>query len=55
MGIDIDDEDLMDDEIEEALFELFSHQEKIIEDICHHTQQNFQQTILSSIDEGEIE
>ena len=55
MGIDIHDQDLMDDEIEEALFKLFSHQEEIIEDIFHHTQQNFQQTILSSIAEDEIE
>ena len=55
MGIDIDDKDLMDDGIEEALLELFSHQEEIIEDIFHHTQQNFQQTILSSIAEDEME
>ena len=45
----------MDDEIEEALFELFSHHEEIIEDICHHTKQTFEKTILSFIVEDEID
>ena len=40
MGIDIDDEDLMDDEIKEALFELSSYQEEMLEDGYHHTQKS---------------
>jgi hypothetical protein len=40
MGIDVDDEDLMDDEIKEALFELSSHQKEKVETSYHNNQEN---------------
>ena len=55
MGIDIDDKDLMDDEIKEALSELSYHEEWMLETIFHHIQESFQQIILSLLAENEIE
>ena len=45
----------MDDEIKDALFELSSHQEEIVETSFHHTQENIQQTLVSSLVENEID
>ena len=41
MGIDVDDEDLMDDEIKEDMFKLSSHQKEKLEISCHNNQENF--------------
>jgi hypothetical protein len=53
MGIDINDEDLMYDEIEESLYELASHQEELVETSCIGTQDHSEQTLASSLLENE--
>lgn len=42
LGLDIYDKDLMYDEFEEDLFDLYFHQDGIIEASCHHIQENLQ-------------
>ena len=46
MGIDIDDEDLMDEEIKEAMFELSSHQKDKVDTSCHGNQENLHQVVV---------
>ena len=53
MGIDINDEDLMYDEIEESLYELTSHQEELVETSCIGTQDHYEQILASSLLENE--
>jgi len=50
----MDDQDIMDDEIEESLFELSFHRDETIETSYHHIQENLQQVTVSLIDENEI-
>lgn len=50
LGIDIDDEDLMDNEVKETLSKLSSHQESIIVGASYHdTQDNLQQNTISPL------
>ena len=53
LGIDMDDEDLMNDEIKEALLEFNYHQEKVVEASFHNNQESLQQTIVFLLNENE--
>jgi hypothetical protein len=55
MGIDLDDEDLMDDEIEEAMFEMSSRWEELVETRCYTTQDHSQQAIISPLSKNETD
>ena len=54
-GFDINDQDLKDDKIKEALCELSSHQKEIVETGFHHTQEKIRHTIVSFLVENETD
>ena len=55
MGIDIDDQDLIDNDIREALFEISYPQEELVEASSHDNQNNFQQALVSHLVVDEID